>query len=75
MDIKNHFHLGKKEIDVKFIVLIVGIAALAFVVVVLVMKRRKPRQQAAKTGNEIGLDNVAVGEAFVVGKEGCNKNF
>ena len=53
--------------DVKVIVMGVGIAALAVAVVVLLLKRRKSLKKPDVISEEIGIENAAIGNAFVVG--------
>ena len=59
--------------DVKFIIMGVGMAALAVVVVVLLLRRRKSFKKPDMKREEIGLDNAAIGNAFVVRGEDNGK--
>ena len=59
--------------DVKFIIMGVGMAALAVVVVVLLLQRRKSFKKSDIKREEIGLGNAAIGNAFVVGGEDNGK--
>ena len=60
-------------VDVKFIVMGIGIAAMFVAVVALLLKRRKSSKKPDVKGEEIGIDNVAIGNAFVVGREDNGK--
>ena len=60
-------------VDVKFIVMGIGIVAMVVAVVALLIKRRKYSKKPDVKGEEIGIDNVASGNTFVVGREGNGK--
>ena len=60
-------------VDVKFIVMGIGMVAMVVAVVALLIKRRKSSKKPDVKVEEIGIDNVASGNAFVVGREGNGK--
>ena len=60
-------------LDVKFIVMGIGMVALVVAVVALLIKRRKSSKKPDVKVEEIGIDNVASGNAFVVGREDNGK--
>ena len=59
--------------DVKFIVMGVGIAVLSVAVAVLVLKKRNSFKKPDIKSEEIGLENAAIGNAFVVGGKDTGK--
>ena len=60
-------------VDVKFIVMGIGMVAMVVAVVALLIKRRKSSKKPDVKVEEIGIDNVASGNAFVVGREDNGK--
>jgi len=64
---------GNSVLDVKFIVMGIGMVALVVAVVALLIKRRKSSKKPDVKVEEIGIDNVASGNAFVVGREDNGK--
>ena len=60
-------------VDVKFIVMGIGMVAMVVAVVALLIKRRRSSKKPDVKGEEIGIDNVASGNAFVVGREDNGK--
>eukprot|EP00795_Rhopilema_esculentum_P014860 gene14860-5984_t len=57
--------LEKEEIDVKFVVLAVGLVAMTVVVVALIFKKRRSSQASTNHALEIGIDN-AIGKMAAV---------
>ena len=60
-------------VDAKIIAMGIGIVAMAVAVVALLLKRRKSSKKPDVKVEEIGIDNIASGNAFAVGQEDNGK--